>query len=144
MKLMEFSIPVPPVGQMRARHSVRNGFSVTHKAKEQASREMTLKAFLIRERPEKPLEGPLRLGVCAYMPIPASKPKKWREQARAHVIRPTTKPDLDNMLKHLKDCLTQMGFWKDDKQVVEYAAGTGKYYSESPRWHVWIEEITRQ
>ena len=29
----------------------------------------------------------------------------------------TTKPDTDNMLKLLKDCMTVKGFWKDDAHV---------------------------
>ena len=28
-----------------------------------------------------------------------------------------TKPDTDNMVKLLKDCLTKCSFWKDDAQV---------------------------
>ena len=73
------------------------------------------------------------------MPIPKSKPKKWQSDAREGKYRPTTKPDMDNLLKHLKDCLTQMRYWEDDKQVVEYLAGTGKYYSDQPRWEIVIK-----
>lgn len=29
----------------------------------------------------------------------------------------TTRPDTDNMIKLLKDCMTQAGFWQDDSQV---------------------------
>jgi crossover junction endodeoxyribonuclease RusA len=29
-----------------------------------------------------------------------------------------TKPDTDNLEKMLKDCMTEVGFWKDDAQVV--------------------------
>ena len=82
--------------------------------------------------------GPVFLGVRAYLPIPSSKPKKWKASALAGEIRPTIKPDLDNLLKHLKDCLTTMRFWEDDRQVVEYLPGTGKYYSDSPRWEIEI------
>ena len=30
----------------------------------------------------------------------------------------TTKPDTDNLQKLLKDCMTRVGFWKDDALVV--------------------------
>ena len=30
----------------------------------------------------------------------------------------TTKPDTDNLVKTLKDCMTRCGFWKDDALVV--------------------------
>jgi Holliday junction resolvase RusA-like endonuclease len=29
----------------------------------------------------------------------------------------TTKPDTDNMIKLVKDCMTRLGFWYDDAQV---------------------------
>lgn len=31
----------------------------------------------------------------------------------------TTRPDTDNMIKLLKDCMTETGFWKDDAQIVQ-------------------------
>lgn len=31
----------------------------------------------------------------------------------------TTRPDTDNMIKLLKDCMTATGFWHDDAQVAE-------------------------
>lgn len=143
---MRFTIPMIPVGQMRARHTARRTkkgkiFSQTYKDEKQAAREQTLQAFLVEHVPPTPLTGAIALGVRCYMPIPKSKPRKWQVDAQAGFIRPTTKPDLDNCIKHLKDCLTQMRFWEDDKQVVEYMPGTGMYYSISPRWVVEIQEV---
>jgi Holliday junction resolvase RusA-like endonuclease len=43
--------------------------------------------------------------------------------ARAPALHHTQKPDLDNLMKAVKDCLTQIGAWKDDAQVCkEYAS----------------------
>ena len=137
---MKIIIPIVPTAQMRARHGVVNGFSRTYKDKMQAQRESVLMALLAKFQPAEPMQGELLLGVKAYLPIPASRPKKWREAAASGDVRPTTKPDLDNLLKHVKDCLSMMRFWGDDKQVVGYLPGTGKYYSESPRWEVEIEQ----
>lgn len=137
---MKIIIPIIPTAQMRARHGVVNGFSRTYKDKMQAQRESVLMALLAKFQPAEPMQGELLLGVKAYLPIPASRPKKWREAAASGDVRPTTKPDLDNLLKHVKDCLSMMRFWGDDKQVVGYLPGTGKYYSESPRWEVEIEQ----
>lgn len=136
-------IPIVPRGQMRARHAARrlkNGkvFSQTYKSTEQDQAEQTLQAYLIAHQPPTPLGGQLMLGVRCFMPIPKSKPKKFQVEARAGVIRPISKPDLDNMIKHVKDCLSNMRFWIDDCQVVGYLPGTGKYYSESPRWEIEI------
>ena len=45
----------------------------------------------------------------------------------------TSKPDTDNLIKLLKDCMTKVGFWKDDAQVASeinekfWAAVSGIY-----------------
>lgn len=140
-QVMKFVIPIVPVGQMRARNTARNGFAKTYKHEKQESREITLNSFLAQHQPPYPFLGALLLGVRVYLPIPASKPKKWKQNALAGTIRPVVKPDLDNAIKHLKDCMTQMRFWGDDKQVVGYLPNTGKYYSDSPRWEVEIVQL---
>ncbi len=134
---MKFVIPIIPTAQMRARHAVRGTFATTYKAPEQRSREETLKAFLAQVQPVAPLEGPLLLGVRAYLPMPKMN-RRDTEAALAGDLRPVTKPDLDNLLKQIKDCLSQMLFWGDDKQVVGYLPHTGKYYSDRPRWEIEI------
>ncbi|MEG6507068.1 RusA family crossover junction endodeoxyribonuclease [Nitratidesulfovibrio sp. 1201_IL3209] len=129
-------VPIVPVGQMRARHGVANGHARTYKHAKQRRAEETLTAYLARHQPPEPMDGPVMLGVRAYLPIPKSKSQKWKADAQAGRIRPTVKPDLDNLLKHVKDCLTQCRYWSDDKQVVEYLPRTGKYYSAIPRWEI--------
>ena len=46
-----------------------------------------------------------------------------------------TKPDTDNMQKALKDCMTKVGFWKDDALVVNDLSM--KLYSDIPG--LWIQ-----
>lgn len=135
---MKFTVAIVPKAQMRARHGVVNGFSRTYKDPKQDQQEQALMALLLPHVPPVALTGQLLLGVKAFLPIPTSKPKKWKEGARAGIIRPTVKPDLDNLLKHVKDCLTMLRFWGDDKQVVGYLPHTGKYYSDRPRWEIEI------
>ena len=135
---IKITVPIVPKGQMRARHAVINGHSRTYKDPKQAKAEEALMAVLARHTPPAPLEGQLLLGVRAYLPIPTSKPKAWKAAAHAGSIRPIVKPDLDNLLKHAKDCLTMLHFWGDDKQVVGYLPYTGKYYSDRPRWEIEI------
>lgn len=135
---MQITINVIPTAQMRARHSARGGFSRTYKAGKQVDNEETIKALLAKYQPETPLNGPLLLGVKAYMPIPKSFSKVKTAAALSGELRPTTKPDLDNLLKNIKDCLTAMRFWDDDKLVVGYLPETGKYYADKPRWEIEI------
>lgn len=109
-----------------------------HKDPEQARHEEQLMQILERHAPAVPLSGALLLGVRAYLPIPESKPEWWKQAANSGYIRPTPKPDFDNFLKNITDCLTQTGFWNDDAQVVGMTAWNGKYYSVKPRWVVEI------
>lgn len=134
-------IPLAPKGQMRARHSAMKSktgrvFSRTYKSGKQESTEQRIMFYLQYSVPKQPIKTAVSVGVRCYMPIPKSKPKKWKEEARQGLIRPTTKPDLDNLCKNILECLTMMRFIHDDRQVVEFLPGTGKYYSDNPRWEL--------
>lgn len=135
---MKFTLPIIPKAQMRARHSTGNGLVRTHKHPRQKIEESNLCALLLPHRPEQPLEGPLTLKVKAYLPVPMSWSGKRIGQAESGAIKPTCKPDLDNLVKHLKDCLTTTCFWHDDRQVVSLVAA--KLYNDGhgPRWEVEI------
>lgn len=144
---MKFTVNIIPKAQMRARHGrTSSGFSRTYKAPAQEHEEAKLIALLAPHRPAAPVVGPVSLLIRAYLPIPASWSQKKKEAAKIGVIRPTCKPDLDNLAKHLKDCLTSLSFWQDDRQVVEYLPGTGKYYDDGAgsRWEIEIKEMPDQ
>ncbi len=136
---MNFSIPIIPTAQQRARHT-RTGHA--YKSRTQQDNERTLEACLLPYRPEKPLEGPLSLFFIAYMPIPASASKKRRAAMLGGKIGHTHKPDADNLCKNLLDALTRLQFWRDDAQVVELRAV--KRYGDSPRWDVVLLPLTEE
>lgn len=142
---MKFVIEILPKAQRRHRDGVVmiNGKprARAYKAGEQRHEEKKLGYCLLEHRPKEPLEGPLLLGVRVFLPIPRSWPKYRQEAARRGEIRPTVKPDLDNLIKHIKDVMNGC-FWRDDKQVVEYLPGTGKWYADRPRWEVELVEAT--
>ena len=50
-----------------------------------------------------------------------------------------TKPDTDNMIKLLKDCMTKCGFWKDDAQVASEI--TEKFYGSKVGIYIRIREL---
>ena len=85
-----------------------------------------------------PLTGPVALRLCVYLAVPSSWPA-WKRQAalRGHV-RPTGKPDLDNILKAAKDAMNGV-LWVDDAQVVLVV--TDKAYSDTPRVEIQAETI---
>jgi Holliday junction resolvase RusA-like endonuclease len=134
---MKFTIPIEPVGQMRARHASVGKFSRTYKAKQQQTAENRLLAFAAQHRPDEPMDGPLEVVVDAYMPIPKSMTKLKRSMALSGELRPTKKPDADNIAKHLLDCFNGI-FWTDDKNIVGLMVR--KFYSDSPRWEVEIRQ----
>ncbi len=75
-----------------------------------------------------PLTGPVVVDVVAGMPVPQSWSRKKQAQALAGIIRPTTRPDWENIGKML-DALNEI-VWRDDAQVVD--GRVRKVYREAP------------
>jgi Holliday junction resolvase RusA-like endonuclease len=68
--------------------------------------------------PAEPITGPVELTVEFYMPRPKSHHTGKGKIKHAHEdIRHTQKPDTDNLVKAVKDCLSTLRMWKDDSQV---------------------------
>ncbi len=80
----------------------------------------------------------LDLRIIAYYGIPASKSKKAKEQMKNGLIRPTKKPDMDNVVKAIADSLNNIAY-HDDTQIVD--CQIRKFYSEQPRVEVSITEV---
>ena len=66
----------------------------------------------------KPTCLPVRLWVTIAVAVPESWPRKKRDQALANAMKPTGKPDLDNIAKLIGDSLNGI-CWQDDKQIFE-------------------------
>ena len=87
-------------------------------------------SLLAPYKPLRPAEGPIVLKVYWCYAATRSHPAgTWK----------TSKPDTDNLIKLFKDCMTRVGFWKDDAQVVMEA--TGKRYDQIEGVYVRIYEI---
>ena len=72
-------------------------------------------------KPDAPFENAIELHVVWLFPKgKRHKHNEWR----------ITKPDTDNLQKMLKDCMTEIGFWKDDAQVVKETVE--KRWSDEP------------
>ena len=91
--------------------------------------EHQFKTALLPHRPKKASEKPINLTVWFYFD---TKNKKLWGQPKP------TRPDTDNYLKLFKDCMTDVGFWKDDAQVVE--EHIYKNYAEKATIVVYWEE----
>jgi Holliday junction resolvase RusA-like endonuclease len=71
------------------------------------------------------------------MPQAMAKSKLKSQSAEAGVIRPLTKPDVDNFAKVI-DALNGI-VWPDDNQVVELTVE--KFYSSRPRLELTASEL---
>jgi len=134
------TVPGAPVGKSRARVvRGKNGKVHAYTPKKSANWEksaaMEAKRVMANDEPTC-----LPVGLClvAFMPIPKSWPA-WKQGA-AHdgLIKPTGKPDLDNMVKAAKDALNGIA-WKDDSQVVSVTAM--KTYGKKPQVVLKIIEV---
>lgn len=72
-------------------------------------------------KPKEPMQGPVELKVVWLFP---------RGKRHKHFEWRTTRPDTDNLEKLLKDCMTEVGFWKDDALVVSETVY--KIWSDEP------------
>lgn len=86
-------------------------------------------------QPSQFLETPLTVEINVYKAIPASFSKKKQERAIAGEIRPTVKPDCDNIAKNINDALNGI-VYPDDKQIVSLTIN--KFYSYDERVEVSI------
>lgn len=80
----------------------------------------------------------LDMRIKAYYSMPKSASKKKKAAMLAGEIRPTKKPDMDNVIKIIADSLNQVAY-RDDTQIVDCQCR--KFYSENPRVEVTIKTV---
>lgn len=132
---VEFTIPGDPCAKGRPRMT-RAGHAYT--PAKTVSYENLVKTIYIEKCYGKFLEGPLEMRVCAYFTIPKSAGKKKKGDMLRGLIRPTKRPDIDNLFKIIADSLNKIAY-DDDSQVV--TATVEKMYAEQARVEVVIREI---
>lgn len=125
-----------PAGKGRPRFSRKNGVAFTP-AKTRAFENHLGAEAAKAMNGTAPLEGPLAVFVLAVFPIPQSWSMKKKAAALIGQIRPTTKPDWENVAKTL-DAFNQI-VWRDDSQVVD--GRVKKIYGDRPRLVVTVAAI---
>lgn len=85
-----------------------------------------------------PDDAMLDVRIFAYYAIPKSINKKKRQAMLDKKIRPTKKPDFDNIGKVICDSLNSIAY-RDDAQIVD--SMVRKFYSDTPRVVVSISNI---
>lgn len=133
--MIEFTLAGAPRGKERVK-TAADGHAYTPERTVSFEGRLAYAAQLaMNGRP--PFDGPLALEVTMYMPVPPSKPARFKAAALAGEIRPTVKPDWDNGGK-LTDALNLI-VWIDDKQVVD--ATVRKFYSDRPRTEIRVTPL---
>ena len=134
---IEFTIPGEPFGKQRPRHSRVSG--TTYTPKETKLHEQLIQWEYRKQCRDRFLEGTqIRIIITAVMSIPKSTPKYKRTDMLSGKIRPTKKPDWDNIGKLVCDALNGVAY-DDDKCVCE--AVVRKFYGCEPRVIVRLEDI---
>lgn len=137
--MISFTIPGQPVAKGRPKFARRGAFVTTYTPEKTRSYENLVKmAASAAMEGQEPSAAPLKLIVGLQLQIPASWSVKRRAAAAAGAIKPTKKPDADNVLKGIKDGCNGI-VWRDDAQVV--AIMIEKRYSEAPMATVTVQEM---
>lgn len=138
MDKITFTIPGEPVAKGRARSFVRKGQVAHYTPQKTARYENLVKLAAQQAMGERaPTEGGVALIVRAFMGIPTSWSQKKQRAAALGEITPTKRPDLDNIVKAVKDGANGVT-WKDDSQVVDVRAS--KRYG-TPRVEVEVRAV---
>lgn len=129
---MEFFMAMKPPTVTHQEKQIRvvNGKPVFYEPAELRNARAKLRANLASQKPLSPYDKPLELVTTWCFPRGKHRDGEYR----------ATKPDTDNLQKLLKDCMTEVGFWKDDclvcREIVE------KFWAEIPGIYIRIEELT--
>lgn len=128
-------IPGEPVAKGRPRVT-KHGFTYTPKKTE--NYENLVKLCYMQQNQGDKLEGQLKANIKAFFQIPKSVSKKKYIAMEKGKIRPSKKPDVDNIIKSVLDSLNGLAY-RDDSQVV--CINAEKFYSDNPRVEVEISEM---
>lgn len=132
--MVEFTIPGTPVGKGRPKFARRGNFVKAYTPEKTASYENLVKLYANQAMAGKPLiEEPVGVVINIVVGVPESWSKKKKVECLLGKIKPTSKPDIDNVIKGIFDAMNEI-VWKDDKQVVMLQVN--KKYGETP--HAWV------
>lgn len=109
VSIVVYGTPVPKARARTVR--LKNGKTISYTPDKTAAWENKIQEQALKKRPGELLDGPLILEATFYLQRPKSKPKR--------VKFPDTKPDLDNLVKSVKDALEGIIYTNDSRIVDE-------------------------
>lgn len=135
MDKVKFTVMGEPKGKGRPRFSTQTGRAFTPKQTVNYETLVHTEYMVQCKGFRFPDDAMLDMRILAYYSVPKSGGKKAKAQKLANIIRPTKRPDMDNVVKMVADALNQVAY-KDDTQIVDCQCR--KFYSEKPRIEVTI------
>jgi Holliday junction resolvase RusA-like endonuclease len=127
--MSDFSMVIigKPMGKERPRFARMGNFVKTYTPGKTKLRESEIQVLARQEMKGKEIfTGALEVSMNVGFPIPKSWSKKKTKEATDGILKPITKPDLDNIAKLVLDALNGI-VYKDDSQVVELTIS--KFYT---------------
>lgn len=135
--MISFTIPGAPVAKGRPRVTSRGGFARAYTPAKTRHYEDLIKCEAFAAMGGRaPLDEPVSMVVTAYVAPPKSLSKKSRQDALDGVLKPSTRPDLDNYAKCALDACNAIVF-RDDSLITDLIVR--KRYSERPRLTITVE-----
>lgn len=133
------TVPGVPVAQPRQRMARIGGFlrNYTPASDPVNAFKAAVRIAWSEATDQPPLAGPVRLSVAFVLPRTQSRPAKVPKAlwSPCRVVNPC-KPDLDNLIKSVKDALNRLA-WNDDGQVW-YVAASKQYAGQEEQPHATI------
>lgn len=130
-----------PISKLRHRTVINNGKCITYTPKKTTQYEEIIKWHAIREMENKvPFDVAVVIAVIFYFSPPKSWPRKKKKEVISNNSFHIVKPDVDNLLKSVKDALNGI-VYIDDKLVCQ--AIVSKQYSEVPSIHILVEKAEK-
>lgn len=136
-RIVSFTVDGPPVAKGRPKFTTRGGFARSYTPQKTRAYEDLIRCAALEAMGGKDLlEGHLTMTVTAYVAMPKAFSKLKRADAIDGLIRPTTRPDADNIAKAALDGCNSILF-RDDAQVTDLIVR--KRYSAQPRLTITVE-----
>jgi Holliday junction resolvase RusA-like endonuclease len=128
-----------PIGKGRPRFARRGAFTHAYTPEKTKTYEDEIR-YMARAAmgASPPLETPVTVAIYIRVEIPKSFSKQKRKDAIEGILKPTKKPDIDNVAKCHLDAIQGGIIILDDKQVTNLHVT--KVYAETPAVEVMVKE----
>lgn len=142
MSFKEITFTIHSIPKALKRHRegrTKNGDKIRYDPSE-SDKESFLWQAKAAHRPNKPLDEALKLKVMFYMPRPKNHYGTGRNKDKLKESAPvfhTVKPDLDNLIKFVKDALNGV-YWRDDS-CISTVISRKVYTNDSPKTIITIK-----